>query len=159
MKRMRLQWVQAYRQAPWRKQAQWMGLVLLGLISLVLVASIYLTVSGQTAAEYVRVTSMQHQIEQLEMSIADQQSQLADLTSSGRMEERAAALGYEQADPLASTYVSIPGYAGRDTRISRVPVSLVEENTPVLRPSYTESLWDVLFVELLQVDTQTELNP
>jgi cell division protein FtsL len=156
---MRLQWVQAYRQAPWRKQAQWMGLVLLGLISLVLVASIYLTVSGQTAAEYVRVTSMQYQIEQLEMSIADQQSQLADLTSSGRMEERAADLGYEQADPLNSTYVTIPGYSGRSTRISRIPVSLVEEDSPMLRPSYTESLWDVLFVELLQVDSQTELNP
>ena len=48
---------QAYSQAPWRKQLQWIGLFMLAMIMVAMVAGIYLSVSAQatTAGREVQI--------------------------------------------------------------------------------------------------------
>ena len=42
--------LQAYKQAPWRIQIQWIGLFLLGLVLVASIIGLYLSISAQAAA-------------------------------------------------------------------------------------------------------------
>lgn len=61
------------------------------------------------------------------------------------MEERATALGYEDADPSDVVYVVVPGYTGKKTAILAPPPGITEEQGVVVKNEYRESLWDWLF--------------
>ena len=141
----KLNFSQAFKQAPWRTQIQYVGLFLLGLVIVLLVASVYLTISGQAASAGLNAYSLNYQRRTLERSIADNKAQLALLTSASIMEERAKAMGFDAADPDKVVYLVIPGYAGRQTAILAPPPGITEEHGFVVKSVYRQSLWDWLF--------------
>jgi cell division protein FtsL len=133
---------QTYAQAPWRKQLQFIGLFSLVLVSIALVAGIYLNVSAKASAVGRDIQSMQSEIDVLDRDIEDLQSQLATVLSFSEMEARAHKLGFELVSEEQTVYLNIPGYT------TRPPVTLAPNSqrtlrsAPVLPAQYTESLFD-----------------
>ena len=133
---------QTYSQAPWRRQLQFIGLFSLVLVSIALVAGIYLNVSAKAAAVGRDIQSMQTKIETLDLEIEDLQSQLATVLSSTEMEARALKMGFAPLPAEQTVYLMIPGYTARQ------PVTLAPNaqrklvSAPVLPAQYTESLFD-----------------
>jgi len=117
---------QAYSQAPWRKQVQWIGAFLLVLVFVWLVAALYLDVTARAATIGREIQDMQigqienantqpneedlHSIEDLKRRNADLQAELAYLLSEKTMEKRASGLGYELTEPGTALYIAVPGY-------------------------------------------------
>lgn len=133
---------QTYAQAPWRKQLQLIGLFSLILVSIALVAGIYLNVSAKAAAVGREIQSMQDDIEELDREIEDLQSDLATILSASAMEARALQLGFTPLPAEQTVYLKIPGY------VARQPVTLAPNpqrtlvSAPVLPAQFTESLFD-----------------
>jgi hypothetical protein len=136
---------QAFKQAPWRSQIQFVGLFLLGLVVVVLVAGIYLSISGQAAQAGLETYNLNYTRDSLERSIADSKAQLALISSSEVMEKRAETLGFTAADPGNVVYVVVPGYTGKQTAILAPPPGIVNQQSDVVKTEYRESLWDWLF--------------
>ena len=136
---------QAIKQAPWRSQIQFVGLFLLALVIVILVAGIYLTISGQAAAAGLETYNLNADRRTLERTIADSKAQLAIISASSAMEKRAEAMGYTTADPANVIYVVVPGYTGRKTAILAPPPGITETQGTVVKSEYRESLWDWLF--------------
>ena len=84
-----IKFTQAYYQTPWRKQLQRIGLFLAFLVVCALVAGVYLSVNSRAAGIGRQIQYDRELIDKLEKQIADQQSQLAILTSAAEMEKRA----------------------------------------------------------------------
>jgi cell division protein FtsL len=137
--------VQAFKQAPWRLEIQSIGLFLLALITVLLVASIYLSISGRAAAAGLRAYQMNLERQDLERQISDQKAQIAVLTSSSIMEERAAGMGFERIDPADVIYVPIDGYPGKQSVVLAPPPGITQSGGPVIKSIYRQSLWDWLF--------------
>ena len=95
--------IQAFKQAPWRNHVQVAGFFLLSLVILLLVASVYLSISGQAAAAGLEAYRLNLDRTDLERQIADRKSQLANLTSSPSMEKRALDMGFERIDHLVKS--------------------------------------------------------
>ncbi|HNR46076.1 MAG TPA: hypothetical protein PKH92_03825 [Anaerolineaceae bacterium] len=137
--------IQAYRQAPWRTQLQWIGLFLLGLVGVVLVAGLWLSITAQATSAGVEIQNLEYDREDIQREIADLKTHYAYLTSAAVMEDRAEGLGYVTADMTQAVYVIVPGYVGRQPEILALPITLEAEESEILKPSYTQSLWDILF--------------
>jgi hypothetical protein len=122
---------QAYSQAPWRKQLQWIEAFLLVLVFVWLIAGLYLDVTARAATIGREIQEMQVgqietankapdqsnlvSIEDLRQRNADLQAQLAYLLSEDTMKERAKGLGFESVEPGTSLYVEVPGYVPPQT--------------------------------------------
>lgn len=132
---------QAYLQAPWRKQMQYLGLFLMVIIFTALIASIYLNVTARAAAIGRDLQATQSQIRVDERQISHLRAQLGKLYSTSEMEQRARAYGFVPVDPEDMVYIAVPGYAGQPA------IKLAPENQRqlvsafVLPDEYTESLW------------------
>jgi len=146
---------QAFKQAPWRSQIQLVGLFLLGLVLVILVAGIYLTISGQAAEAGLETYNLSYDRDSLERSIADSKAQLALLTSSSVMEGRAQTMGFVEADPADVVYVTVPGYTGRQTAILAPPPGITQAQPAVVTADYRESLWDWLFQGINRLSSST----
>lgn len=132
---------QAYSQAPWRKQMQYLGLFLLIVILIALVAGFYLNVTARAAAIGRDLQTKQSQIRIDERQIAHMKAQLGTLYSAGEMEKRARAYGFIPVDPEDVIYLSVPSYPGRQA-INLAPAQKQEIiSAPTLPAEYTESLW------------------
>lgn len=135
---------QAYSQAPWRKQLQYIGLFLLILILGALVAFFYLNVSARAAEVGRTIQGMKREIDVLTREIVDLETQLAYMTSNTEMQKRARELGFYPIDQDEVLFLIIPGYE------ERKPVSLPQQyssplpTTPTLSPDYTQSLFQWL---------------
>lgn len=151
---------QAYSQAPWRKQLQFIGVFLLLVVFIALVAGIYLNVSGRTVAIGFEIQTMQKRIEQLDLSNADLETQVAMLTSTTVMEGRARDLGFQPAEPGQVLYLMVPGYLPRQTASLAPQQGARVAVAPLPRPVYSQSLFD-WFSELLRqpVSFLVEANP
>jgi cell division protein FtsL len=136
---------QAFKQAPWRNQVQFAGLFLLALVVVLLVASVYLSISGEAAAAGLRAYSLNIDRQDLERQIADRKSKIADITSSSVMEERAKAMGFERIDPSEAVYISVPGYTGKQSVVLAAPPGIDESDRSLVKSIYRQSLWDWLF--------------
>lgn len=141
----KLKFSQAFKQAPWRSQIQFVGLFLLGLVVVLLVAGVYLSISGQAAEAGLETYNLNYERRTLERNIADYKAQLALISSSAVMETRAKSMGFEVANPDNVIYVSVPGYTGRQTAILAPPPGITEAQSAVVKTEYRESLWDWLF--------------
>ena len=136
---------QAHKQAPWRVQLQSLGLFLLILAIVAVVAGLYLSISAQAAAAGLEIRSLEADRDELLQQIADLDTFLAWMNSSMKMNERAQALGFKRITADQAVYVAVPGYTGRS------PVSIPVQSTssrisePIIKPSYTQSLWDWLY--------------
>ncbi len=139
-----LDFTQAYSQTPWRKQVQGIGIFLIALVVMLMAASVFVSVTAQTAALGKEIQRYRQNIETLEFEIANMESQLAILTSTSVMKRRAIELGFRSATSEEITYINVPGYTGRDHIELAEPAQPVVSTTLVLSPRYTQSWVDWL---------------
>jgi hypothetical protein len=149
----------AYSQAPWRKQTYLIGVFLLILVSVAIVAGIYLNVTARAAAVGREIQEMQVRvygyhnlegsanetdvpIEELDQNIANLTSQLAYLTSYSVMQARVKDLGLIPLDASHIDYVEVPGYVERQTTSLAPPPEPVVVNASIIAPEFKESLFE-----------------
>jgi hypothetical protein len=150
---------QAYSQAPWRKQMYMIGVVLLILVSIAIVAGIYLNVTARAATVGRQIQEMQVRvygyhyltgdasesyvpIEELEQKIANLNSQLAYLTSYTVLQKRVEDLNLAPLPAEQIMYIEVPGYVERQTTSLAPPPVPVVVNAQVIDPQFRESLFD-----------------
>ncbi len=141
---MKTKFLQAYEQAPWRKQLQWIGVFLLILVSLAVIAGIYLSISGQAAATGRRVQNLEMQVESLKLEINDLSTQLAEISSARALNERLKGTDMVTLDPAQALYVEVPGYLPEEKIALAPPPSPEKASAVELLPEFTASLWDWL---------------
>jgi hypothetical protein len=133
--------VHAYKVAPWRVQRQWIGNVLLVVVALAMVATLYLDVTSQAAIAGREIQNLTASIADNQQASADLETQLAALTSTRVMAQRAQELGYRPIKTGEAEYVVVPGYTVMEPEIlSAVPVPQL--SAPTIPPEYNESLLD-----------------
>jgi hypothetical protein len=147
--------MQAYRQAPWRTQLQWGGLFLLSLVMAALIAGVYLNISNDAARAGLEANELDITKETTQRHIADMQTRLALLTSQEVMEKRAADLGFVDADPESVTYIVVKNFPGRETVVLAPPPGPDMVTQPIIKPVYTQSLWEFLFKTILSFSATT----
>ncbi|MRR29147.1 hypothetical protein EG834_02160 [bacterium] len=140
-----IKWAQAFKQAPWRGQIQTAGLFLLGLVVVIVIASIYLSISGKAASAGLGAYRMNVERQTLERQIADRKAKIAVLTSVTVMEQRAKDMGFERVKSTEPLYVMVPGYTGRQSVVLAAPPGIDESNRSLVLPIYRQSIWDWLF--------------
>ncbi len=141
---------QAYSQAPWRKQLQIIGLFLLALVFVALVAGIYLNVTARAASVGRDIQSLQRQIDEIQDTNADLQSNLAFMTSTSEMERRARDLGFKPVETDQTLFLSVPGYIERQPVVLAPAPGPITVGAPSTPPEFTESLFEWLRKELLR---------
>jgi hypothetical protein len=152
--------IQAYRQAPWRIEKQWIGIFALGVVLVASVAWIDLNVSAQAANTGIDILNDEDTILSLDRQIASENSQLAYLTSNAQMQKRAEALGFVPYTPADADYMTIPGYIPRQTAEFAPPPGQEMIQAPLIRPDYTSSLWDLFLRSVLNQGTkQAQVQP
>lgn len=136
--------LQAYQQAPWRVQLQWIGVFLLILVLIAAVAGVYLNISARSAAAGRRIQVLEIRISELKREINDLSTRLAAISSAGEMYTRIEDEDYVALNPLQVTYLEVPGYQPKtDTRLAPPP-NVEAISSPILKPQFTISLWDWL---------------
>lgn len=146
---------QAYSQAPWRRQVQIVVLFSLGLIFIALIAGIYLNVTARTATMGRKILINRNNIDELTNSIADLQTQLANITSSTEMENRAIEAGFKPVEKGQQIYIAVTGYTEKSQAVLAPPPSPVKAVPASLPPNFTESLFDWLQKKVIpQISTK-----
>ncbi len=102
--------IHAYKQAPWRVQRQWIGAFLLVVIGAAMIAALYLDVTARAAVAGREIQEARLEITTVQRENADLETQLADLTSTATMQQRALTLGYRPVKPGELDYVAVPGF-------------------------------------------------
>lgn len=143
-KKNRTQFMQAYRQAPWRKQVQLIGLFSTVVVILMTGAGIYLYVTANAATLGREIQYMQAEKQELQQRIENYQSEIAALNSARAMEDRALQLGFKHVNPSMAVYVVVPGYSGKQTAELAPPPEQGRVGTLTARPEYTITLFDWL---------------
>jgi len=131
--------IHAYRQAPWRVQRQWVGVFLLFVIVAAMVAALYLDVTARTAVAGREIQELRAQITTVQRENADLETQLADLTSTSMMRQRAERLGYRPVLPGELDYVAVPGFVKPEPDIL-LAAEDVMPRIETLPAEYTQSL-------------------
>lgn len=131
-------------QAPWRKQSQIAGLILVIVVFITIFATVYLHISAKAAEVGRQIQVMQNDMDDLDRTIEDLRSQLAIIRSSDEMERRASALGFKPVQMEEVTFLAIPGYIEPPVFVFQ-HMSQPKPATNYKIPSeYTESLFDWL---------------
>ncbi len=140
---------QAHKQAPWRLQVQRFGFIALVLVGAAIIAFLYLNISAQSATAGIEVQQLEAKRQALSHENASLLTDWARITSAAEMEKRAYASGYELIDPNEVTYMVVEGYTGKELpEIETAPYTNLISPT-VIKPSYTESLWEWFYDSLL----------
>ena len=131
--------IHAYRQAPWRVQRQWVGIFLLAVIGAAMVAALYLDVTARAALAGREIQELRSEITTVQRENADLETQLADLTSTDVMQQRALELGYRPVLPGELDYVAVPGFVEPEPAILLAAKDAMPqiESQP---PEYSQSL-------------------
>jgi len=133
----------AYSQAPWRVQRQWVSIFLLIVLGFAMVAALYLMVTSQAAIVGREIQDLRLAIIDTEHTNAQLQTELARLTSSSEMEQRARALGFRPVKSEEMEYLYVPGYVvPKAAELAAAPE--LEPSAPGTPPEYTQSLLDWL---------------
>ena len=103
-------YIHAYKSAPWRIEIQWAGSVSLAVIASLMVGAMYLSVSSSTAVAGREIQELNAAMIASQQINTDLQTELATLTSSSAMEERALELGFRPVAPDEVEYLMVPGY-------------------------------------------------
>ncbi len=151
--------LQAYQQAPWRKQIQWIGTFFVILVALAAVAGVYLSLSGRAASTGRRIQVLEYEVEVLALEIGDLNTQLAQVSSARSLYERLSNLDMREYDPITALYVEVPGYQPQSAVVLAPPPSMqTGHENPVILPEFTTSLFDWLRVQLAEGRAQTPGN-
>lgn len=141
---------QAYSQAPWRKQIQWIGIFLLVLILAAMVAGVYLSVSARSVTLGREIQSMYAKMEIAKREIEDLETQLAVLRASSAMKERAEKLGFHVATAEEIFYIMVSGYS-RPTQVTLAgPPLRTVPKAFTLADEYSQSLLDWVRERILE---------
>jgi len=147
--------IQAYQQAPWRVQLQWIGLFLIFVVLISAITGIYLSVNSQAAAAGREIQSLESKISTKNDEIAELTADLAEARSAEIYAARAEELGFELLDPAEAVYLAVPGYDPDQALVftsSRIdPIA----EAPIVRSSYRSSLWDWFVENIWQVSGST----
>ena len=134
--------LQAYKQAPWRTQLQWIGLFLLGLVLVSAITGLYLNISAQAATAGRSIQSLENDIDEINNRIAERTADLASIQSTNNRLTRAKELGFSLINANQAVYLEIPGYnPNADLVLAPPRVNIISES-PIIRSSYKTSLWD-----------------
>lgn len=131
--------IQAYRQAPWRRQVQWIGLFLAAVIFVAVVAGVYLSVTARAAAYGRNIQDSRAEMDILEKEIENLEIQLASLTSVEMMEARAVELGFRPVQKNQMVYLTVSSYGGRPLANQSVAAEKSAQKA-ALPPEFTLSL-------------------
>lgn len=143
--------MQAYQQASWRSKLHGLGGFLAAMVVLFLVIGLFLSISGQAATMGLELRDMNDERESIRQDIASMRSSIASVSSIVNMNARAEKLGYEEISPAEVTYMYISGYPGRQTAVLAAAPGDVLMAEPIIKPAYTQSLWDWVNKGLAQV--------
>jgi cell division protein FtsB len=152
---MKKQILQAYKQAPWRVQLQWIGLFMLGLILIASIAGVYLSISGQAASAGRKIQAIERDIELINNEIAELTTDLASARSSKAMLSRAKELGFNLLDPKEAIYLEVPGFVIEADLVLAPPRINPLSQRPVLRSAYKSSLWDWLVSQFWSISEES----
>jgi hypothetical protein len=137
------EFIQAYKEAPWRRQMQIIGYVASGVVALALVAATYLNITARSATAGRLVQQLQSERSDVEQRIEDKKTQLAYILSVEQMQKRARDLGFESVSPAAITYLNVAEYQGQPTGAELAPRAGSEFGAAASLPAeYTDSLFD-----------------
>jgi hypothetical protein len=103
-------YIHAYKSAPWRIEIQWAGSASLAVISFLMVGALYLSVSSGTAVAGREIQELNAAMIANQQINTDLQTELATLTSSSTMVDRALELGFRPVAPDEVEYLVVPGY-------------------------------------------------
>ena len=131
---------QAYKQAPWRRQVQSIGLSLLPVVIIAVFIMLYLVVSAQAATAGLQIMNLHYDEEEILRKIANQRTQLGWITSYSQMQKRAEKLGYEPSLDSNIHYMTISGYQGQNAVLIAPPPGIENESAPLVNDLYNESL-------------------
>jgi len=131
---------QAYKQAPWRRQIQSIGLSLLPVVTIAVIVSLYLIISAQAAAAGLQIMNLHYEEEEILRTIANQRTQLALITSYSQMHKQAEKMGYEVAPESNVHYVTIEGYQGQSAVLFAPPPGIENDFGPLVNELYNQSL-------------------
>jgi len=134
--------IQAYRQAPWRTQLQWIGGFLLVLMALMLIAGLYLYISASATAAGTRIQNLQTEREVLQIQLADLRTKLANLNSAEVMRARAIEAGFRQASQEDIEYIVVEGFPQRNVVFLAPPPSEIQSSENLIKAAYKQSLWE-----------------
>jgi hypothetical protein len=136
--------IQAYKQAPWRTQLQWIGIFLLVLVLVAAIAGVYLNVSARSAAAGRQIQTMENQISELQLEINDLATKLAMISSSQHMSARLEESEFSLLNPNEALYIEVPGYQPETSLVLAPPADVNTISSSILKPEYSNSLWDRL---------------
>jgi len=131
---------QAYKQAPWRRQIQSIGLSLLPVVAIAVIISLHLIISAQAASAGLQIMDLHYKEEEILRAIANQRSQLAWITSYSQMQKRTQKMGYEEASESDVHYITIEGYQGQDAVLIAPPPGIEKETSLIINEAYKQSL-------------------
>ncbi len=141
---------QAYKQAPWRRQIQSIGLSLLPVVAIAIIISLYLIISAQAATAGLQIMDLHYEEEDILRTIANHRTQLGWITSYSQMQKRAEIMGYEATPESNVHYITIAGYQGQNAVLIAPPPGIENESALFVNELYDQSLsnWflDTFFV-------------
>ena len=139
----------AYRLAPWRKQMLRIISILFVTFILSIVAMVYLTISEKMTDVKLRIQLLQEERADYSRQIADLTTDEGILTAYKMMLDRAQKAGFTEIDFTEDDqyeYVVIDGYTGAGINtVSKEPVAAAAEVISLIKPEYTESLYEWLY--------------
>jgi hypothetical protein len=136
--------IQAYRQAPWRRQMQMIGFVVAGVLALAVVAALYLDITARAATTGRMVQTLQTQRADTQQRIENLETELAFITSIEVMQKRATDMGFAPMPPGAITYLPVDLYQGVPS-VQLAPRAGADFTGIIsMPPEYTQSLFDWL---------------
>jgi cell division protein FtsL len=132
--------VHKVKQAPWRVQLQWIGLLLLVLVLVAMVAGIYINVTAKAAISGRQIQLLTYEIDNNKQINANMETKRAELTASEGMQARAEDLGFHPATTDEITYVAVPGFMNKSPANLSIPGASAQPS--VLKAEYSETLFD-----------------
>jgi len=145
--------LQAYKQAPWRVQLQYIGLFLLGLVLVSAIMGVYLSISSQAATAGRRIQGLEDDMDEINNEIAALTTTLAEKTSTKAMQTRAEAMGFKLMNVNQAVYLEIPGFNPNEDLVLAPPRVNVVVEAPILREAYRTTLWDWFMEQIWDVST------
>jgi cell division protein FtsL len=148
--------IQAYRNTPWRRQAQMIGtFAAFGVVAaLVMIAYIWVTSNAGTYG--LQVQEIQETNRAISQEIEDAKAELADLTSNEKMAVRATEMGFVPINPNRVRYVVVSGYTSEPTpALAEDTASQTASEPNQLPAEFTTSLIDWLSAFIYKLSLKT----
>ena len=134
--------LQAYKQAPWRTQIQWVGVFLLIVVAVATVAGLYLYISGRSAATGRRIQNLESELAILHRQNNDLETLLGEIQSENALSERMNSMNMRSLTPEEALYLEVPGYVPAEGPSFAPPPTILEERTPILLPEFTSTFFE-----------------